>query len=102
MTKYDDRDDDKDNDRNKDINDDENSAAGSGSDGPIFNLQSDYDTSAIPRSRGGLLGDNGNVSAAPTHYVSTCWTIYLSLKKTILNMYHKLLYAKIGILDLFC
>ena len=38
MTKYDDRDDDGDNDRFEDGKDDDNAAAGSGSDGPIFDL----------------------------------------------------------------
>ena len=37
ITKYDDRDENVDNDKNRDKNDDENAAAGSGSDGLIFN-----------------------------------------------------------------
>ena len=36
MMKYDDNDDDGDNDGNEDINNDNNAAAGSGSNGPIF------------------------------------------------------------------
>ena len=60
MTKYDDGDDD----GNEDGNDDDYAAAGSGSDGPIF------DTITTPRSRLGLAEED-----RATHYKSTRWTI---------------------------
>ena len=71
MTKYDDGDNDWDNDRNEDGNDDDSVAAGSGSDGPIF------DPIATPRSRRGGSGDDDDGAAAAMHYVSTCQSIYL-------------------------
>ena len=58
MEKYDDGDDDqKNNGRKKGRNDNHNAASGSGYDDLIFNLI------IMPRSRGGVSGDNGNSSA---------------------------------------
>ena len=91
MTNYDDGD----KDGNKDRNDDGIAASISGSNGLIFNLIT------MPQSRVGVSGDNGNSAAAAAHNVSMSRNIYLPYK-TILEMCHKRLYAKIGVLDLCC
>ena len=75
MTKYNDGYDDGDNDGNKDRNDDDNSAAGSVSDGTIFNQIT------TPRSCGG--GSGKYCTMYMTHYASTCRTIYLPYKDHI-------------------
>ena len=53
-----------------------------GYDGPIF------DPITTPQSCGGGLGGNGDSALAAIHYISN-----------LLNMCHKIIYTKFGILD---
>ena len=97
MTKYEDRDEERDNDRNKygNENDNNNSATRSVSYGPIF------DPITTPWSRG---GDRAVTVTAlrPRRTMYLRFGLYIHPIKTILGMCHKLLYAKIGVLDLCC
>ena len=100
MTNHGDRYDDRDNDRNEDGNDEDNAASGSGSDGPIF------DPIMTPRSRLGLAEENRATKMTalrPRRHMYLRVGIYVPYKypiNAILNMCDKLLYAKIGGLDL--
>ena len=102
MIKHDDRDDVGDNDRNKDRNDGDNAASGLRSGGPIFNP---------------IIMHWSRLSIAEEYWATTMTTlqlwrpmylrvgvylIYRYPMNDIVNMCHKLLYAKIGILDLCC
>ena len=82
MENYEDGDDDEDDDRKEDGNNDKNGASGSGYDGLIFN------PITTPWSCGGGFFENGNNKEAVMNYICT-----------LLNMYHKLLYAKFCLLD---
>ena len=102
MTNHENGDDDRDNNRKTDKNNDKNSASGSGSDGPIF-----YPI-VTPRLGLGLAEEDRST----TMMVLRLWRhiylsdrIYLPYKfpiNSIVNMFHKLMYAKIGVLDLCC
>ena len=87
---------------NKDGNNDENAASGSGSDDPIF------DPIAMSWYHLGITEeDQATIATAlrPRHHMYLLVVIYLPYKypiHAILNMFHKLLYAKIGVLYLCC
>ena len=99
-TNHDYVDDDGDNGRNKDGNNDDNAASGLGSDGPIF------DPIMTPRSLLGLAVEvKVTTTLRPRSLMYLHVGIYLPYKhpiNAILIMCHKLLYAKIGVLDLCC
>ena len=80
---------------NEDGNKDKNSASRSGSDGTIFDLIT------MPWYHGGGLGDDSDGDTAAAQYISISFTIYLPYKYHI-KMYHKLLFAEIGVLGLCC
>ena len=84
MRKYNNGDDDGD--------DNNNAATGLGFYGPIFN------PITTPRSYVGWLVNNGDKAVASVHYISTCCTIYMPYN-ILLNIFHKLLYDKFGVLD---
>ena len=98
MMKYDSRDDDGDNYGNEDRNDDDNAAAGSGSDGMIF------DPKTTPWSRLVLTEEDWATAVMALQPRSTMYIrvrLYIYPIKTMVKMCHKLLYAKIGIMDLY-
>ena len=100
MTNHDDGEDDGYNNRNEDRNDDKNATSGSGSDGPISN------PTTTPRSRLYLSEDDQamtTISLRPLRHMYLRIGIYLPYKyptNSIVNMCHKRMYAKIGVLDL--
>ena len=102
MTNHDVGDDDRDNGKNEDGNNGDNAASGSGSDGPIF------DPIVINWSCLGIAEDDRDMTTMvlrPRNHMYLRIGIYLPYKYPInamVNMCHKLLYAKIGILDLCC
>ena len=99
---YKNRDNDGDNDGSEDGNDNDNTTSRSGSDGLIFDL------TATPLSLLGLAKEDW------AKKMTAIWTrrhmyirvgIYLPYKypiNAIVNMCHKLLYEKVGVLDLCC
>ena len=102
MTNHDNGDTDGDNDGNDDGKDDDNAASGSGSNGPIF------DPIATSWSLLGLAEeDRATTTTAlrPLRHMYLRVGIYLPYKypiDDIVNMFNKLLYVQIGVLDLCC
>ena len=97
MTKYDERDDNRDNDGNEFVNDDDNATAVSVSDGPIF------DPITMPWSRLGLADEDRATTATLLWLQRTMYPhagLYIYPIKSIVKIFHKLLYTKIGVLDL--
>ena len=102
MVNYDKRDGGGDEDKNKDSKNNGNDASVSGSDDPIFN------PITTPRSWIGIAEEDW---ATTTMALQPRWTMYLRIGiylpyknpiNAIVKMRHKLLYAKIEILDLCC
>ena len=94
--------DDGDNDRNKDGNDDANSVSRSESDGLVFDLIT------TPCSYIGLADEYWATTATELRcrrHMNICVGIYITHKypiNTIVNVCQKLLYAEIGVLELYC
>ena len=102
MTNHNNGDSDGDNDRNEDEDDDDNAASGSGSDGPILN------PIATPWSRLDIVVEDQEMITTVVQMWRNMYLrigIYLPYRypiDSIVNMCHKLMYAKIGVLDLCC
>ena len=100
MTNHDNGDDNGYHSKNEDGNDYDNAASGSGSNDPNF------DTIATPWSRLGLAEENWVTKTFVLRLKShTYHNVGINLPykhpiNSIVNMYHKLIYAKIDILDL--
>ena len=100
MKKHDDRDYDVDNYGNEDGNDDESATSGSGSNGPIFDP---ITTTWSHLSLSEEYLATTKTALRPRHTIYLHIGIYLPYKQpvnTIVNMCHKLLYTKIGVLEL--
>ena len=82
MKNYDNRDDEGDNNGNEDVNNNGNTYLESGFEGPVF------DPITTPWSCGKISGTNSGGCYTCGHYISN-----------ILNMCHKLMCAKFGVLD---
>ena len=101
MTNHYNGDDEGDNNGNEDGNYDDNAASGSGSDGPIFG------PIVMPLSRLGLAEEYRMTKTMAMRLRRQMYLrvgIYLPYKypiNAIVNMCHKLLYARIGVLDLY-
>ena len=102
MTNNDDGDDNRDNNENEDGNNDSNAASGLESDYPIFH------PITTPWSHLGIVEED-RVTTPTTMRLRHCmylrFGIYLPHKYpiyAIVSMRHKLLYARIGVLDLCC
>ena len=96
ITKYDDGDDDGDNDGKEDRNDDDNAAAGSGF--PWSDLIFNNDASVSWRR----IGRWGAIALRTRRTMYLRAKLYIYPINTIVNMCHKLLNAKIGVLGLCC
>ena len=102
MTNHDDRDENGDNKKNENGDDDDNAASGLGSDGPIFN-QIMTPCSCLDLAE----EDRAIMTTAPwlRRLLYLCVGLYLPYKYPInamVNICHKLLYTKLGVLGLCC
>ena len=99
MKKYNDGDGHGDNGGNEEGNDDDNETSISGPYGPIF------DPIIMPRSHLGIVKEDWlkmTTALRPRRTMYIRIGLYTDPINSIVNVYHKLLYEKIGVLDLCC